>query len=132
MHIFESNIFIAVSTPFQVPNQYILDSLNERIKHFTDFYAFITHLKCIYEILFAIPSKRLDALPRSEILQKGEKDCEHEQNVREEQNLLNLQDNLVDLVNRKVRILGLFWKNHLIKVKIIKIPNSVLGLVKKR
>ena len=87
-------------------------------------------------MIFAIPSKRLDALPRSEILQKGEKDCEHEQNVRDELNLLNHQDNLVDLVNRKVKILELFWKNHLIKeeIKIIKMknPNSVLGLVKKR
>ena len=87
-------------------------------------------------MIFAIPSKRLDALPRSEILQKGEKDCEHEQNVRDELNLLNHQDNLVDPVNRKVKILELFWKNHLIKeeIKIIKMknPNSVLGLVKKR
>lgn len=87
-------------------------------------------------MIFAIPSKRLDALPRSEILQKGEKDCEHEQNVRDELNLLNHRDNLVDLVNQKVKILELFWKNHLIKeeIKIIKMknPNSVLGLVKKR
>ena len=87
-------------------------------------------------MIFAIPSKRLDALPRSEILQKGEKDCEHEQNVRDELNLLNLRDNLVDLANQKVKILELFWKNHLIKeeIKIIKMknPNSVLGLVKKR
>ena len=87
-------------------------------------------------MIFAIPSKRLDVLPRSEILQKGEKDCEHEQNVRDELNLLNHRDNLVDLVNQKVKILELFWKNHLIKeeIKIIKMknPNSVLGLVKKR
>lgn len=87
-------------------------------------------------MIFAIPSKRLDALPRSEILQKGEKDCEHEQNVRDELNLLNHRDNLVDLVNQKVKILELFWKNRLIKeeIKIIKMknPNSVLGLVKKR
>ena len=87
-------------------------------------------------MIFAIPSKRLDALPRSEILQKGEKDCEHEQNVRDELNLLNHRDNLVDLVNQKVKIPELFWKNHLIKeeIKIIKMknPNSVLGLVKKR
>ena len=87
-------------------------------------------------MIFAIPSKRLDALPRSEILQKGEKDCEHEQNVRDELNLLNHRDNLVDLVNQKVKILELFWKNHLIKeeIKIIKMknPNSVLDLVKKR
>ena len=57
---------------------------------------------------FAIPSKRLDAHPRSEILQKGEKGCEHEQNARDEQNPLNHQDNLVDPVNRKVKILELF------------------------
>ena len=85
---------------------------------------------------FAIPSKRLDALPRSEILQKGENDCEHEQNVRGELNLLNHHVNLVDLANRKVRIQVLCWKNHLIKGEIMKIksknPNSVLGLVKKR